>query len=125
MRRLSSITVMAALGVVVSLPAVAQAKPTFRATGAENGLCKILITASWSGARVNSLDFTLSTNAASYDSLPVPLGGSTTVERSGWMQYTFTTTTADTSGFGVVQFLSSHGRVVGSAKTDPLDIACR
>jgi hypothetical protein len=40
------------------------------------------------------------------------------------MQYTFTTTTADTSGFGVVQFLSSHGRVVGSAKTDPLDIAC-
>jgi hypothetical protein len=115
---------MAALGVVVSLPVVAQARPTFRATGAENGLCKILITASWSGARVSSLDFTLSTNAASYDSLPIPLGGSTTVERSGWMQYTFTTTTADTSGFGVVQFLSSHGRVVGSAKTDPLDIAC-
>ena len=124
MRRLFAITVLATVELVVSLPTVAQARPMFTATAAHDGVCTILITASWSGAHVNSLDFKLATNATSYDSLPVALGGATTVQTSGWMRYTFTTTSADNSGYGVVDFLSKTGRVISSAKTDPIEITC-
>ena len=109
---------------MVSLPAIAQAKPTFRATAADDGICKVLITASWSGARVSSVTFTLSTNASSYTSGPVLLGGPKTVVTSGFQQYMFTVTTADSSGVGVANFMSAKGRVVGSATTDPVEFAC-
>ena len=124
MHRAILITVVAGVGLALSLPAVADARPAFSATAADNGLCTVLVTASWSGARVNSVDFALTTNAATYDSAPVPLGGTATVQRSGWMQHTFTTTLADVSGHGVVAFLNPNGRVVGTATTDPVDIAC-
>jgi hypothetical protein len=124
LRRLSLITIAATAGLAMSVPAIAQAKPTFRATGADDGTCKVLVTASWSGAHVNSVRFTLSTNAASYVSTPVLVGGARTVETSGFEQYTFTLTTADTSGLGAADFLSANGRVVGSASTDPVQFAC-
>ena len=124
LRRLSLITIAATAGLAMSVPALAQAKPALRATGADDGVCKVLVTASWSGARVNSVKFTLSTNATSYASAPVLLGGAKTVETSGFEQYTFTVTTADTSGLGVADFLSANGRVVGSASTDPVEFAC-
>ena len=108
----------------MSVPAIAQARPAFRATGADNGMCQVLVTASWNGARVNSVKFTLSTNATSYASAPVLVGGAKTIETSGFEQYTFSVTTADTSGLGVADFLSPNGRVVGSASTDPVEFAC-
>ena len=109
---------------MVSLPALAQAKPTFGATAADDGVCKVLVTASWSGGRVNSVKFTLSTNASSYTSAPVFVGGPKSVETSGYEQNVFTVTTADTSGVGVADFMNSKGRVVGSATTDPVEFAC-
>jgi len=124
LRRLFSITVLAALGLSVSLPAGAQAKPAFHATAANDGICKVMVTASWNGARVNSVHFTLTTNNASYNSAPVLVGGATAVQTSGYVQYTFTVTTTDTSGVGRADFVNSKGRVVGSTSTDPVEFAC-
>jgi hypothetical protein len=124
LRRLFSITVLAAVGLSVSLPTVAQAKPAFHATAADDGICKLMVTASWNGARVNSVHFTLTTNGASYNSAPVLVGGATTVQTSGYVQYTFTVTSTDRSGVGNVDFVNSKGRSVGSATTDPVEFAC-
>ena len=123
-RRVFSITLLAAVGLTISVPAAAQAKAAFHATGADDGICKVIVTASWSGARVNQLQFTLTTNAASYTSAPVLVGGPTTVQTSGFAQYMFTVSATDTSGVGRADFVSAKGRVVGSATTDPVQFAC-
>jgi hypothetical protein len=125
LRRLFSITALAAAALTVSLPAAAQAKPAFHATAADDGICKVMVTASWGGARVNNIQFTLTTtNGDSYNSAPVLVGGPTTIQTSGFAQYTFTVSTADTSGVGRADFLNTKGRVVGSAQADPVEFAC-
>jgi hypothetical protein len=124
LRRLFSITALAAVALTVSLPAAAQARPAFRTTAADDGICKVMVTASWSGSRVNNIRFTLTTNSASYSSAPVLVAGPTTIQTSGFVQYTFTVTAADTSGSGRADFVNSKGRVVGSATTDPVEFAC-
>jgi hypothetical protein len=121
---LFSLSAVAVVALSVSLPAVADAKPAFHATAADNGICTVMVTASWSGARVNAVEFTMTTNAATYTSAPALLGGPSTIQTSGFLRYTFSVNAADASGVGRADFLSAKGRIVGSAATDPVQFAC-